>query len=43
MGAGAPMLLHDVAYVDNEAHHFLWSLRFHAIPLPQTCSTAPGP
>ena len=32
MGAGAPMLLHDVAYVDNEAHHFLWSLRFHEIP-----------
>ena len=36
------MLLHDVAYVDNDAHHFHWSLRFHEIPLPQTGSIAPG-
>ena len=42
-GTGAPMSLHGEAHVDNDAHHILWSLRFHQTPLPQTGSIAPGP
>ena len=41
-GAGAPMSGNGEAHVDNDAHHILWSLRFHQIPVPQTGSIAPG-